>query len=84
MESETIDFSKYPLMFLLKKYYTLMDTKFDSNSDEHMNLLTKLFNNLKPDVKLEGLVSEHWKSIGFQNKDPSTDFRGMGKLYGSF
>ncbi|URD79350.1 ELMO CED-12 family protein [Musa troglodytarum] len=31
-----------------------------------------------PGVKLHGLISEQWKEMGWQGKDPSTDFRGGG------
>jgi hypothetical protein len=28
-----------------------------------------------PDQELEGLISEQWKDMGWQGRDPSTDFR---------
>ncbi|VAI88278.1 unnamed protein product [Triticum turgidum subsp. durum] len=31
-----------------------------------------------PDQELQGLVSEQWKDMGWQGRDPSTDFRGAG------
>ncbi|KAG6514132.1 hypothetical protein ZIOFF_024472 [Zingiber officinale] len=31
-----------------------------------------------PGVELLGLISEQWKDMGWQGKDPSTDFRGGG------
>ncbi|KAH0918979.1 hypothetical protein HID58_026639, partial [Brassica napus] len=31
-----------------------------------------------PEEELHGIVSEQWKEMGWQGKDPSTDFRGGG------
>ncbi|KAF3637956.1 putative autophagy-related protein 3-like [Capsicum annuum] len=31
-----------------------------------------------PEEELRGLISEQWKEMGWQGKDPSTDFRGGG------
>ncbi|OEL28563.1 ELMO domain-containing protein A [Dichanthelium oligosanthes] len=31
-----------------------------------------------PGTELRGLISEQWKDMGWQGKDPSTDFRGGG------
>jgi len=31
-----------------------------------------------PEVELLDLISEQWKKMGWQGKDPSTDFRGGG------
>ncbi|URD87653.1 GATA transcription factor 26 [Musa troglodytarum] len=31
-----------------------------------------------PGIKLHDLISEQWKEMGWQGKDPSTDFRGGG------
>ncbi|VAI47603.1 unnamed protein product [Triticum turgidum subsp. durum] len=31
-----------------------------------------------PGTELRGLISEQWKEMGWQGKDPSTDFRGGG------
>jgi ELMO domain-containing protein len=28
-----------------------------------------------PEEELRGLISEQWKEMGWQGKDPSTDFR---------
>ena len=33
-----------------------------------------------PDTELEQRVCDQWKQLGFQGKDPATDFRGMGLL----
>nr|GFC90422.1 hypothetical protein [Tanacetum cinerariifolium] len=31
-----------------------------------------------PEEELRDLISEQWKEMGWQGKDPSTDFRGGG------
>nr|GMC80420.1 ELMO domain-containing protein A-like isoform X1 [Ipomoea batatas] len=42
--------------------------------------LMDLWNAAFPGVELCGLISEQWKEMGWQGKDPSTDFRGGGLL----
>ncbi|GJT18442.1 ELMO domain-containing protein A isoform X2, partial [Tanacetum coccineum] len=31
-----------------------------------------------PEEELNGLITEQWKEMGWQGKDPSSDFRGGG------
>ncbi|XP_006375164.3 uncharacterized protein LOC18105081 isoform X3 [Populus trichocarpa] len=40
--------------------------------------LKALWNAAFPEEELHGLISEQWKEMGWQGKDPSTDFRGGG------
>jgi ELMO domain-containing protein len=40
----------------------------------------QLWENLRPGEKLEDRKTAQWIDIGFQGKDPSTDFRGAGIL----
>ncbi|KAH9733476.1 ELMO domain-containing protein [Citrus sinensis] len=40
--------------------------------------LRALWNAAFPDEELRDLISEQWKEMGWQGKDPSTDFRGGG------
>ena len=35
---------------------------------------------MMPDTPLKERISKQWGDIGFQGKDPKTDFRGMGML----
>jgi hypothetical protein len=35
---------------------------------------------MMPHQELTGMISTQWQEIGFQGRDPSTDFRGMGLL----
>lgn len=53
---------------------------FLDGSEEHEGMLMKLWNNLQPDSPLSARISEDWKTIGFQGRNPATDFRGMGLL----
>ncbi|KAL5728472.1 hypothetical protein ACHQM5_001550 [Ranunculus cassubicifolius] len=42
--------------------------------------LKALWNAAYPGEELFGLISEQWKEMGWQGKDPSTDFRGGGLI----
>lgn len=88
------DFVKtYPQMAEESKrsLYKLQRIRFDLLSAEsnesyekgnaaHEQLLTLLWTTANPGEKLEGLVHDQWKQLGFQQKDPTSDFRGMGLL----
>ncbi|KAF9917587.1 hypothetical protein FBU30_000678, partial [Linnemannia zychae] len=52
-------------------------TKYDSTNPAHERKLISLWGLLRPDEKLEGRYTKQWTEIGFQGKDPATDFRGM-------
>lgn len=60
----------------------LKNTKFNYAQPEHVELLEKLWKHLKPNIrrKENTLITQEWTELGFQNKDPSSDFRGMGLL----
>ncbi|CAH2225341.1 ELMO domain-containing 1 isoform X1 [Pelobates cultripes] len=53
---------------------------YDSDNNQHEDMLQKLWKLLKPGVPLESRISKQWCEIGFQGDDPKTDFRGMGLL----
>ncbi|KAF9134889.1 hypothetical protein BG015_003361, partial [Linnemannia schmuckeri] len=55
-------------------------TKYDSTNPAHERKLMLLWDLLRPQDKLEGRYTKQWTEIGFQGKDPATDFRGMGML----
>lgn len=40
-----------------------------------------LWNAAFPEEELRGLISEQWKEMGWQGKDPSTDFRHTPVLF---
>jgi hypothetical protein len=53
---------------------------YDSESVEHELMLMRLWKGLRPNVHLSSRKCEEWNEIGFQGRDPATDFRGMGIL----
>jgi hypothetical protein len=53
---------------------------FDSANVQHELLLRTLWSSLQPDTPLPSRVGEHWQALGFQGRDPATDFRGGGVL----
>lgn len=62
-------------------------TAFDASDSTHAAMLDSLWNDLMPntrrcipDLQPNKIASDSWGEIGFQGKDPSTDFRGMGLL----
>ncbi|KAF2071475.1 hypothetical protein CYY_007209 [Polysphondylium violaceum] len=63
----------------LKIQEFIKDSLTNYNKDElnHQKLLERLWLLLFPDEKFH-TVDETWKTIGFQSKDPASDFRGMG------
>ncbi|KAF9899268.1 ELMO domain-containing protein 1, partial [Lobosporangium transversale] len=52
-------------------------TKYDSTNPAHERKLMLLWELLRPQEKLDGRYTKQWSEIGFQGKDPATDFRGM-------
>ncbi|KAI0492669.1 hypothetical protein KFK09_026945 [Dendrobium nobile] len=55
-----------------------MNVYFDPSRHGHQEALRALWASTYPDQELHGLISEQWKQMGWQGKDPSTDFRGGG------
>lgn len=56
---------------------------FNEHSDEHMELLRQLWVALGAgggDLAEFDRISEHWPTVGFQQKDPTSDLRGFGVL----
>lgn len=56
---------------------------FDVFNPDHMALLNSFWSHMKPDKERSnnaGFISADWIELGFQNADPTTDFRGMGIL----
>ncbi|XP_042061863.1 ELMO domain-containing protein C-like [Salvia splendens] len=51
---------------------------YDSSNPKHQEALKALWHAAFPEEQLHGLISERWKEMGWQGKDPSTDFRGGG------
>ncbi|KAH7670336.1 ELMO domain-containing protein [Dioscorea alata] len=55
-----------------------MEVYFDASRHEHQEALRALWSATYPDQELIGLISDQWKQMGWQGRDPSTDFRGAG------
>jgi len=54
-------------------------TPYDDLNQDHEAKLMALWTGLQPDIPMVR-KDKQWQNIGFQGKDPKTDFRGMGML----
>ncbi|KAL3632317.1 hypothetical protein CASFOL_025301 [Castilleja foliolosa] len=64
----------------LQKLQGRLGVPFDETRIDHQKALQALWDAAFPNVKLQGLVSEQWKDMGWQGTNPSTDFRGCGYI----
>ncbi|KAK9090128.1 hypothetical protein Sjap_023305 [Stephania japonica] len=62
----------------LQRLKNRMKVHFDASRLDHQGALKVLWSASYPGQVLNGLISEQWKEMGWQGKDPSTDFRGAG------
>ncbi|KAL3833055.1 hypothetical protein ACJIZ3_007791 [Penstemon smallii] len=62
----------------LQRLQNRIDVAYDSSAPEHQEALRALWHAAFPGEELHGLISDQWKEMGWQGKDPSTDFRGGG------
>ncbi|KAI3681342.1 hypothetical protein L6452_36134 [Arctium lappa] len=62
----------------LQRLQQRLDIAYDSSIPEHQEALRALWKAAFPEEELCDLISEQWKEMGWQGKDPSTDFRGGG------
>ncbi|KAH6767518.1 ELMO/CED-12 family protein [Perilla frutescens var. hirtella] len=62
----------------LERLQNRLDVAYDGSIPEHQEALWSLWHAAFPEKKLHGLISDQWKEMGWQGKDPSTDFRGGG------
>ncbi|XXG78020.1 hypothetical protein AAC387_Pa08g2050 [Persea americana] len=62
----------------LHRLQTRIEVAYDSSNPDHQEALRSLWYAAFPGEELRGLISEQWKEMGWQGKDPSTDFRGGG------
>ncbi|XP_041358917.1 ELMO domain-containing protein 1-like [Gigantopelta aegis] len=65
---------------LLAKVEALRKERYDSDNDDHETKLLNLWDLMMPGTELQQRIWKQWTEIGFQGKDPRTDFRGMGIL----
>jgi len=54
--------------------------EFSSQDAAHEAQLIELWGAFFPASALDARVSEQWKELGFQGRDPASDFRGSGAL----
>ncbi|KAJ7957571.1 ELMO domain-containing A [Quillaja saponaria] len=62
----------------LRRLKHRMKVYFDASRPDHQEALRALWYATFPGQELHGLVSDQWKEMGWQGRDPSTDFRGAG------
>ncbi|KAM4120335.1 hypothetical protein ACJW30_03G124100 [Castanea mollissima] len=62
----------------LKRLKHRMQVYFDASRPDHQAALRALWSATYPGQELHGLISDQWKEMGWQGRDPSTDFRGAG------
>ncbi|XP_060669207.1 uncharacterized protein LOC107433989 isoform X7 [Ziziphus jujuba] len=59
----------------LKRLKHRMKVYFDASRPDHQEALRALWYATYPNRELHGLISDQWKEMGWQGRDPSTDFR---------
>ncbi|KAK2148474.1 hypothetical protein LSH36_496g02075 [Paralvinella palmiformis] len=65
---------------LIKTVESLRRIPYNTNNIQHEEMLLQLWQLLCPHKKLRAPVTKQWTELGFQGKNPRTDFRGMGLL----
>lgn len=64
----------------LQRLQNRIEASFDSTRTDHQEALKELWHAAFPGLEFNGLISEQWKEMGWQGRDPSTDFRGGGLI----
>ena len=59
---------------------SLSGTPYSSETPAHERMLEELWALVFPDEALPARLGDHWGRLGFQGRDPATDFRGAGLL----
>ncbi|GAB4844274.1 hypothetical protein Ancab_037638 [Ancistrocladus abbreviatus] len=62
----------------LLRLQSRINVAYDSSNPDHQEALRTLWKAAFPGEELRCLISDQWKEMGWQGKDPSTDFRGGG------
>lgn len=65
---------------LVAKVNGIRSQAYNEENEGHEEMLEKLWKLLKPGTEIESRYTDQWGEIGFQGKNPATDFRGMGIL----
>ena len=53
---------------------------YDNENSSHQDMLRLLWSHAFPGEACTSLVDPRWTKMGWQQKDPSTDFRGAGLI----
>ena len=53
---------------------------YDSENSSHQDMLRLLWSHAFPGEACTSLVDPRWTEMGWQQRDPSTDFRGAGLI----
>ena len=53
-----MDYEKIPLQMIMEPLYKMQKTAFDPKDEEHRNMLKEIWELLKPNEILSGLISE--------------------------
>jgi hypothetical protein len=53
---------------------------YDENNKTHETHLRQFYLKVVTQEEQENMIDEKWKDLGFQSKNPRTDFRGGGHL----
>jgi len=64
----------------LQRLQRRIEASFDGTRADHQEALKDLWHAAFPGRELHSLISEQWKEMGWQGRDPSTDFRGGGLI----
>ena len=65
----------------LRRLRSVMGQAFETGNHEHEALLEEVWDLVTDGAIREGgRLTKEWGRLGFQGKDPATDFRGMGLL----
>ncbi|KAG2622798.1 ELMO domain-containing protein C-like [Panicum virgatum] len=76
---QTVPLNLSPLQVeRLKLLRQRLDVPYDCSSVKHQDALKELWRLAYPNRQLPPLKSDLWKEMGWQNSDPSTDFRAGG------
>jgi hypothetical protein len=70
----------YTTFQLLHELNARAATRYDCTVTANEKKLKELWELLMPGKELKGRYTLQWQQIGFQGKDPATDFRAMGLL----
>nr|GEW00431.1 hypothetical protein [Tanacetum cinerariifolium] len=60
------------------KLQNRLDIAYDNSVPEHQEALRALWKAAFPEEELNSLITEQWKEMGWQGKDPFADFRFQG------